>query len=245
MADRDHRPQRGARPTGGSPAKSSGKRATRAPDARAHSTCANLFRILSPQPALNPGREVRGKRNRPRDCPSSTAHVSPPSLGTGTTTTPRRSSGARLSQDQVEVRKHTAFISAGRNVRVSGLRGASEELTWAWGAERGWGSGHTEPGAPPGPGPLKTQHSRRTTWSLPPRPQAQRGAGRWCALFSGRRRYGLCSSRFVWDLEAHSDPQQARRAFHSHLRSAAPPGTGTAHAQRPGGRCPRHMAGCL
>lgn len=172
----------------------------------------------------------------------------PPSLGTGTTITPRRSSGGSCFL-KIWLRFGNILHSFWRGENVRAEQSAVGPARTRPGPGNGelsvaGGSGHTEPGAPPGPDPVKTSYSHRTRWSLPPRPQAQWGRRlAACPVQCAQKSRALFLAVCFGMSEAHSDPRQARLAFHSHLRSATPPGTGRAHAQRPGGRCPSHVAG--
>lgn len=62
-------------------------------DLMTRGACINLFYILSPLPALSLNWKVGGKINRPGNCRKSTNLISPPSLGSCTTITPKKSPG--------------------------------------------------------------------------------------------------------------------------------------------------------
>lgn len=174
----------------------------------------------------------------------------PPSLGTGTTITPRRSSGGSCFL-KIWLRFGNILHSFWRGENVRAEQSAVGPARTRPGPGNGelsvaGGSGHTEPGAPPGPDPVKTSYSHRTRWSLPPRPQAQWGRRlAACPVQCAQKSRALFLAVCFGMSEAHSDPRQARLAFHSHLRSAAPPGTGRAHAQRPGADVRVTWQGCL
>lgn len=106
--------------------------------------------------------------------------------------------------------------------------GARQDWTGTWEPGSGvrlWVSGHTEPGAPPGPpsqDSLREQtgpgrHFRRT-------PQARRGRrGVTCPVPWHGSESELCSGLFILESRRFSDLRQACLVFHSDLRAGRSP----------------------
>lgn len=133
--------------------------------------------------------------------PESTNHISPPSLGSCTTITPKKPSGSSyflkiwLRFENIlysfEREEKSANQSSLSSPSAAGPRRA--DLGLGMGSRAGGvGVGHTEPGAPPGP--ILLTSDRPTGPSLPPHP-----AGTMGTLFSrvSRSVYAEAKASFV------------------------------------------------